>query len=60
MKIDKAIEAMKQGKKIRRVNWSDKEDCLKLFIDNIIRFGSAYSWIPTTADLLADDWEVVD
>ena len=65
MTFEKALEAMKQGKKIRRKFW-DQNVCIGLDDTNIIRnmtyeYGSYKYCMPTefmSRDLLADDWEI--
>ena len=65
MTFEKALEAMKQGKKIRRKFW-DQNVCIGLDDTNIIRnmtyeSGSYKYCMPTefmSRDFLADDWEI--
>jgi hypothetical protein len=67
MTSEKALEAMKQGKKIRRKFW-DQNVCIGLDDTKIIRnmtydskYGSYEYCMPTdlmSCDLLADDWEI--
>ena len=67
MKIRKAIEALRSGKDIYRLEWMTEisEKHLK-FEDEEIKYIDlvnesnvhVYPWIPDIEDLLADDWEI--
>ena len=67
MTYEKALEAMRQGKKIRRKFW-DKNVCIGIDSANIIRnmtyddiFHSYEYCMPTdlmSRDILMDDWEI--
>lgn len=67
MTFEKALEAMKQGKEVRRKFW-DKNVCIGIDCNHIIRnmtyedvFHTYEYCMPTefvSRDLLADDWEI--
>ena len=56
-----AITALSGGKKIRRLEWSDKEEYC-LLKDNFLmihRNDKFHTWIVSEGDLLAIDWIVI-
>ena len=56
-----AMKAILDGKKIRRTEWSDKEEYC-LLKDNFLmihRSGKFHAWIVSEGDLLAIDWSDV-
>ena len=85
MDFSEALDALKEGKKIRRVGWNGKGQYVQLaYMDTCImsdgtaisepvpaNFGSRFlmfvgtsgyqcGWLASQADLLAEDWEIVD
>lgn len=69
MTFEKALEAMKQGKKVRREFW-DQDVCIGIDDTNIIKnmaydslYGYYVHYTPTelfSRDILSDDWEIYD
>ena len=72
MYFGEALEAIKNGKKAKRKGWNGKEQYIELAQncnhENIgnkaIAFvgtsGVQMGWLASQADMLADDWEVVE
>ncbi len=63
-----ALEAMKDGKKVRRKVWrSDLHRSIKLCPGDAysypkfteLRGNDTYYWLPRHGDLIAEDWEVL-
>lgn len=61
MNFGLAIEAMKKGKKCRRAGWNGKNQHIG---NKAIAFcgtsGVQMGWLASQADMLADDWEIVE
>ena len=79
-----AIEAMKKGKKVARIGWNGKNQCIQLATgisyktaagkiinceheaigNKAIAFvgtsGVQMGWLASQADMLADDWVIVE
>mgnify|MGYP001571625322 CR=1 len=56
-----AIQALMNGKKIRRQEWADAEEYC-LLKDNFLmihRNGAFHTWIVSEGDLLAIDWVII-
>lgn len=60
MSFDKAIEAIMEGKKVRREEWPDAEEhgvladgFLKIFVK-----GRYHGWTVSEGDMLATDWVI--
>lgn len=57
-----AVQAIINGKRVRRVEWADKEEhCL--LKDNFLmihRGGKFHAWIVSEGDVMAIDWEIVN
>ena len=65
MNFGKAIEALKQGKKITRFSWKNSRFLwIKPATDTISVCGGALNnttgWVPQQRDLFAEDWEVFE
>ena len=84
MDFGKIIEAIKQGKRAKRIGWNGKEQYIELaqnisyvnvkgeitnaehnaIGNNAIAFvgtsGVQLGWLASQADMLADDWEIID
>jgi len=59
MNLGKAIELLKQGKKVARSNWNGKDMFLFLVkgsVDMKTVDGSIVPWLCSQTDLLAEDW----
>ena len=56
-----AMQAVTEGKKIRRMEWEDKEEhgILKDSFLMIFRGGKYHNWIVSEGDMLAIDWMIV-
>lgn len=62
-----ALEAMKQGQKVRRKVWGSQVRSLGLYPGDQYTFPAfkdkraddEYYWLPRHADLVAEDWEVL-
>lgn len=63
-----ALEAMKQGKKVRRDNWVNGRYIVYVparvysfpCIEEVNKDGATYMWLAPQIDLLADDWKVLE
>ena len=72
MSFSKALELIKQGKKLARVGWNGKGMCVELQVpDDHSKMGLAYMYLKTASgllcpwsisnsDALTDDWVVVE
>ena len=72
MSFSKALELIKQGKKMARVGWNGKGMCVEIqFPDDHSKMGLAYIYLKTAtgllcpwsisnSDALTDDWVVVE
>jgi len=84
MNFGKALEALKQGKKVARKGWNGKEQFIELATNvsyanpqgNIINVnheqmgnkaiafvgtsGVQLGWLASQADMLSEDWQIVD
>lgn len=57
-----AIQAIINGKKVRRIEWSDREEYC-LLKDNFLmihRNNKFHAWIVSEGDVMAIDWEIVN
>jgi len=68
MKIHKALKHVLNGKSVRRLSWKEKyvDDCYLCFKNTIDQFilvtepeKNFQLYIPSTEDLLANDWEIL-
>ena len=72
MNFGKALEALKEGKKVARAGWNGKDMYVQLHkggdyefselnpffvIKNVVN--SFNTWVPSISDLLAEDWTVL-
>ncbi len=63
MNFGEAINAMKDGKRIRRKGWgtlwlaSNNSEYIYLGIDNAA-FDKGHPWTPSQTELMAEDWEI--
>ena len=72
MSFSKALELIKQGKKLARVGWNGERRCVELqVLDDHSKMGLAYMYLKTAtgllcpwsisnSDALTDDWFVVE
>jgi hypothetical protein len=63
MTFMEAVEAMKQGKRVRRGKWEGDGSIKLVQVSEIIQYGIMWDndakWIPWVSDFYATDWEIV-
>lgn len=75
LSFGEALSAIKFGRRVTRVGWSNPELWLRLYrpenmdpcilvhhpphVLDVMREGPQYLWHPSHSDLLADDWYIV-
>lgn len=62
MTFEKALERLKLGRKIKRIDWGKKYICM--FDVNILMIDTgkkvASTWNPTEHDIMSNDWEIAE
>ena len=62
MTFEKALERLKLGRKIKRIDWGKKYICM--FDVNILMIDTgkkvASNWNPTEHDIMSNDWEIAE
>lgn len=62
MTFEQALERLKLGRKIKRIDWGKKYICM--FDVNILMIDTgqkvASNWNPTEHDIMSNDWEIAE